>query len=173
MGYWSASWNSWSSILELKIGEHLAFQVPSIHNSVIFHIIATPLCKLLDWYNLCAERNVNAERNVCAEHVCAMDDTQHRWTDTHHHHSPYQSPPPTPVSPTLQYLCIKTWFIEKRNGHTVMFRICIDHSMRGRGVSIVGQHAKHVADIAYECIVYWVGGDPLVGSIFHLKGSDM
>lgn len=73
--------------------------------------------------------------------------------------------------PRTSYLCIKTWLIEKRDGHTIMFRVCINHPMCSWCVAIVGQHTEHVANIAHKCTGYWVGGDPLVGSIFDLKCS--
>lgn len=71
------------------------------------------------------------------------------------------------------HLGIKTGFVEKGNGHTILLWVGVDDSVGGWQVAVVGQHAQHVADVAHKGPGNGVRGDPLTIRVFDLQCSHM
>ena len=69
------------------------------------------------------------------------------------------------------HLGIKTGFVEKGNGHTILLWVGVDDSVGGWQVAVVGQHAQHVTDVAHKRSRDRVGSDPLPSCVFDLQCS--
>lgn len=71
----------------------------------------------------------------------------------------------------LCHLCVKIWFVKKRDGHSVLLRVGVDDTVCSWQVAVVGQHAQHVTDVAHKRSRDRVGSDPLPSCVFDLQCS--